>query len=93
MQREFFDQGDEILSPEAYKGWVVSSKEYVQLGEIPSGLDNQGNPLPAREMKDIQYGALQGQWVKRPIYNELTRLTVPDGTAGSFIYVRLGVTS
>ena len=87
VQREFLDQGDEILSPEAYKRLgSEQQKEYVQLGEIPSGLDNQGNPLPAREMKDIQYGALQGQWVKRPIYNELTRLTVPDGTAGSFIY-------
>mgnify|MGYP003132008470 FL=1 len=87
VQREFLDQGDEILSPEAYRRLgSEQQKEYVQLGEIPRTVDNAGNPLPAREMKDIQYGALQGQYVKRPIYNELTRLTVPDGTAGSFIY-------
>jgi hypothetical protein len=87
VQREFLDQGDEVLSPEAYNRLgKEQQKAYKKLGEIPRTVDNEGNPLPAREMGDIQYGALQGQWVKEPIYNELTRLTAPGGTAGNFLY-------
>ena len=99
MARNFIDddavaaaaRGDDFLSEEAYANLPRDSAlrdEYVQLGETPRQIPDDATPDQIAQIqgRDLAYGALQGAYVKKPIYNSLTRLTLGEGTAASNIY-------
>ena len=106
LAREFLDPdnptrvGDEIISDETFRTIPEESplrKEYKRLGEPPSvGPDGAIRDLD--NLGDIQYGALQGSYVKHgftsklgekiggSMYTELTELTMARGTAQDVAY-------
>ena len=69
LAKNFLDQGDEFISEGAHgRLSITKQNEYRKL-------DSGGGD------QDLAFGALQGSYVKKPIYNNLTNLTRPQGTA------------
>lgn len=106
LAREFLDPdnptrvGDQIISDETFKTIPKESpirNEYKRLGE-PKKVGPDGAVSDLDNLGDIQYGALQGSYVRHgftgkvgekiggSMYTELTDLTMARGTAQDFVY-------
>ena len=69
LAKNFLDQGDEFISQGAFDNLSLAKKNEYR--KLDSGGGDQ----------DLAFGALQGSYVKKPIYNNLTNLTLAQGTA------------
>ena len=69
LANNFLDQGDEFISQGAFDNLSLAKKNEYR--KLDSGGGDQ----------DLAFGALQGSYVKKPIYNNLTNLTMAQGTA------------
>lgn len=84
-------RGDIFLSEEAFANIPKDSplrQQYVQLGETPRSIPDDATPaqIDVMQGRDLAYGALQGSYVKKPVFNSLTRLTLGEGTPASSVY-------
>jgi len=69
LANNFLDQGDEFISQETFDNLSLAKKNEYR--KLDSGGGDQ----------DVAFGALQGTYVKKPVYNNLTNLTMAQGTA------------
>ena len=69
LAKNFLDQGDEFISQGAFDNLSLAKKNEYR--KLDSGGGDQ----------DLAFGALQGSYVKKPVYNNLTNLTLAQGTA------------
>lgn len=69
LANNFLDQGDEFISQGTFDNLSLAKKNEYR--KLDSGGGDQ----------DVAFGALQGTYVKKPVYNNLTNLTMAQGTA------------
>jgi len=80
LDQNILDQGDLLITPQSYEalpdvlpGGRLKKDVYAKLGEEPLP---PAPGAPVREMfSDVQFGSIQGNYAKRPLFNELTRTT------------------